>query len=265
MARADIERIVRETAGEYKFPEVDVLLATVHQESGFRPDAVGDQGNSRGIFQENVRGRGAGLSPEQSFDPRASTVRAIQEFNRYRSRGSPPATGRRPRSARRDRQRLRPQHQCLVGPGAGPLTDRSARTTRPGTGSTWPSRRPAARTSPQDGPAGRRRRRPRLVQGRRRQGPRGGAGQAAPPEGGRRGGRVWPVVGQKPGAVNNPFGAGQARAAGTTVAAAEQQRGGRPAGELRGHGGGPGLRHGAGGVRRPGRARPERRTTGGAG
>ena len=90
MARADIEKIVREVAGQYKFPEVDVLLATVHQESGFRPDAVGDSGNSRGIFQENIRGRGAGLTPEQSFDPRASTVRAIQEFNRYRKPGQSP-------------------------------------------------------------------------------------------------------------------------------------------------------------------------------
>ena len=42
-------------------------------------------------------------------------------------------------------------------------------------------------------------------------------GAAAPLEGGRSGGTVWPVAGQRPGAVNNPFGVGQTRAAGTTV------------------------------------------------
>ena len=46
-------------------------------------------------------------------------------------------------------------------------------------------------------------------------------GLVAPPEGGQGrgapGGTVWPVAGEQPGAVNNPFGAGQSRAAGTTV------------------------------------------------
>lgn len=82
----DVEGTIRRIAQERGFSDPDLLVATARQESGLNPRAVGDSGNSRGIFQENVRGRGANLAPEQSFDPVASTNRAIDEFSAIRRR-----------------------------------------------------------------------------------------------------------------------------------------------------------------------------------
>lgn len=64
------------------------LLTTALIESGGNTRAVGDSGNSRGAFQENIRGRGAGLTPQQSFDPLASTQRAAREFQTFYGRGA---------------------------------------------------------------------------------------------------------------------------------------------------------------------------------
>ena len=82
----DVEGTIRRIAQERGFSDPDLLVATARQESGLNPRAIGDSGNSRGIFQENVRGRGANLAPEQSFDPVASTNRAIDEFTAIRQR-----------------------------------------------------------------------------------------------------------------------------------------------------------------------------------
>lgn len=84
------EAIIRRVAGSYGFADPDLLVATARQESGLNPTARGDfvRGvpQSFGLFQENVRGRGAGLAPEQSFDVAAATQRAIAEFNAIRQR-----------------------------------------------------------------------------------------------------------------------------------------------------------------------------------
>jgi hypothetical protein len=61
------------------------LLATSLVESGGRLDAVGDNGNSGGPYQENSAGRGHGIPMAQRFDPVASTQRAVSEFSRYRN------------------------------------------------------------------------------------------------------------------------------------------------------------------------------------
>lgn len=82
----DVEATIRRVAGEYKFADPDLLVATARQESGLRPTAVGDSGNSIGVFQENIHGRGAGLSAVQRQDVAAATQRAIQEFNAIRAR-----------------------------------------------------------------------------------------------------------------------------------------------------------------------------------
>ena len=85
-ASDSVEQRIRRIATERGFSDPDLLVATAWQESRFDPQAVGDSGNSRGVFQENVRGRGAGLRPEQSFDVEASTARAIDEFTAIRQR-----------------------------------------------------------------------------------------------------------------------------------------------------------------------------------
>lgn len=82
----DVEQTIRRVAGEYKFSDPDLLVATARQESGLNPQAVGDQGKSVGVFQEHIAGRGAGLSAVQRQDVAAATARAIQEFNTIRQR-----------------------------------------------------------------------------------------------------------------------------------------------------------------------------------
>lgn len=62
-----------------------VLLATALAESGGRLDAVGDNGNSGGPYQENSYGRGHGIPMTQRFDPVASTARAYREFSQLRA------------------------------------------------------------------------------------------------------------------------------------------------------------------------------------
>ena len=58
-----------------------LLLATSLVESGGRLDATGDAGASEGPYQENIRGRGYGLTTAQRRDPVASTRRAAREFD----------------------------------------------------------------------------------------------------------------------------------------------------------------------------------------
>ena len=54
-----------------------LALAVAQQESNFDPFAVGDNGNSFGLFQENVYGRGAGRAPD--FDIVGQTQRFAQD------------------------------------------------------------------------------------------------------------------------------------------------------------------------------------------
>ncbi len=64
------------------------LLTTALIESGGRLDAIGDNGDSAGGYQENIHGRGAGLSLAQRMDPFASTARAAREFTTFYQRGA---------------------------------------------------------------------------------------------------------------------------------------------------------------------------------
>lgn len=63
-------------------------VATALVESGGNPRAVGDNGNSGGLFQENTYGRGAGIPMEQRFDPDGNASRAAREFNTFYQRGA---------------------------------------------------------------------------------------------------------------------------------------------------------------------------------
>jgi cell wall-associated NlpC family hydrolase len=80
------EQIIRRVAGAYAFPDADLLVATARQESGLDPLAVGDRGQSYGVFQEHSRGRGAGLPVPSRQDVAAATQRAIAEFSAIRQR-----------------------------------------------------------------------------------------------------------------------------------------------------------------------------------
>lgn len=71
-------------------PYQPLLLATTLVESGGRLDAVGDNGQSFGPYQEYTGGRGAGIAPAQRQDPFGSTTRAWREFQSLSSRFSGP-------------------------------------------------------------------------------------------------------------------------------------------------------------------------------
>ena len=64
-----------------------ILGATALVESGGRLNAVGDQGQSFGPFQENIHGRGAGLTPAQSENAAGAVARALKEFSVFKGRG----------------------------------------------------------------------------------------------------------------------------------------------------------------------------------
>ena len=241
MARADVERIVREVAGKYAFRDPEPLLATVHQESGFDPQAIGDSGNSRGIFQENVRGRGANLAPEQSFDPYASTERAIREFQRFdrpgQTRGQWAAAAQRPADAAGYARNIdawlgssqtgRVPAAPTAAPGDAPAWVRDLTGQESlGTGALrdtgyrhgrdeGPGVTPigAATPAPEGAPPWARELLATGAVGAAGGSPGASAGYSGPPQTD----EVWPVAGQRWGRVNNPFGAGQSRAAGTTV------------------------------------------------
>ena len=82
----DVESTIRQVAGRYNFADPDLLVATARQESNLNPAAVGDQGQSYGVFQEHSKGRGAGIPIPSRQDVAAATERAIQEFNAIRQR-----------------------------------------------------------------------------------------------------------------------------------------------------------------------------------
>jgi cell wall-associated NlpC family hydrolase len=79
-----LRRAIETEAPEYLRP---VLEATAMTESGGRLDAVGDNGNSGGPYQENSAGRGHGIPMAQRMDPVAATRRAAAEFQRYYDKG----------------------------------------------------------------------------------------------------------------------------------------------------------------------------------
>lgn len=80
-------RLVRAIKTEVPKALQPVILATALQESGGRTNAVGDNGNSHGAYQENRYGRGAGIPVSSSQDPVASTRRALKEFQAFYNKG----------------------------------------------------------------------------------------------------------------------------------------------------------------------------------
>lgn len=67
--RAMVDIIEREfTAAGYSLPVTAAAVVNAYAESGLNPLAIGDSGNSVGLFQLNIRGAGAGMSVAQRQD-----------------------------------------------------------------------------------------------------------------------------------------------------------------------------------------------------
>lgn len=225
MTPTEVLAEVRQVAAARGFPDVDLLLATVWQESGGRPEAVGDRGHSVGIFQEHDQGRGHGLSVAQRQDVRAATNRAIDEFVAVRrrnpdvSRGQWAALAQRPADASGYAarvNRLLSGRDGAFGAAVGGLTAPSANgPSAPATGAVGPGSVAAADAPDwlqQSWAAG-------GTFGKAAGAAAAVARQAAPGVAAAAGASaaIWPVAGQRVGAVNNPFGGQQARSAGATV------------------------------------------------
>ena len=58
----------------------NVALAVAMAESGLDPKAVGDNGDSIGLFQLNIHGEGAGMSVAQREDPYQNALIALRQF-----------------------------------------------------------------------------------------------------------------------------------------------------------------------------------------
>ena len=86
-----LRNAVIKAAKHYGIPDAaDELIATTLVESGGRLDAVGDNGNSGGPFQENSAGRGAGIPMKDRFNPEKSAMRAAKEFKAFVDKGHSP-------------------------------------------------------------------------------------------------------------------------------------------------------------------------------
>jgi Transglycosylase SLT domain len=57
----------------------NLAVAIAQQESGLNPNAIGDNGNSVGLFQLNDNGEGAGLTVAQREDPTTNATIALKE------------------------------------------------------------------------------------------------------------------------------------------------------------------------------------------
>lgn len=70
-----IAAIIEDVLDGAGFPSAIIAAAIVnaHAESGLNPRAVGDNGDSVGLFQLNIRGLGAGMTTEARMDPRVNT------------------------------------------------------------------------------------------------------------------------------------------------------------------------------------------------
>lgn len=213
----DVEGTIRRVAGEYRFPDPDLLVATARQESRLNPLAVGDQGQSYGVFQEHSKGRGAGIPVESRQDVAAATARAIREFEAIRQRnpaadrGTWAALAQRPLDAAGYARSI----NALLGQAPqGGQRGATVGGTAPAQGAP-PGQSVAGDTATQGAPG----RVPEwwgLVGGVAD----GGAPPAPPraaPAAAAGGADVWPVAGREWGDVLNPFGGKQYRAAGATV------------------------------------------------
>ena len=74
----DVRTIITNVANELGV-DPKLALAIAQQESGFNPNAIGDSGNSVGLFQLNIMGEGAGMTVAQREDPETNARIALTQ------------------------------------------------------------------------------------------------------------------------------------------------------------------------------------------
>jgi murein DD-endopeptidase MepM/ murein hydrolase activator NlpD len=199
-----VEQTIRRVAGAYSFSNPDLLVATARQESGLNPQAVGDQGQSYGVFQEHSAGRGHGVPVASRQDVAAATERAIREFNAIRARFPDADPGTWAAKAQRPLDPVGYARSVNALLGQRPATSAAAQTAPAAQAAQaaqpawWSAIRPATApaTTPATTPA---------------------TSSAPSPSGAAQTGTVWPVAGRAWGDVINAFGGRQVRNAGATV------------------------------------------------
>lgn len=76
----EIERVLREEG--FEKPEIQAAIVNGLAESALDPEAVGDHGNSRGVFQLNKNGLGNKMKREQMHDVTTATRRVAKAMHR---------------------------------------------------------------------------------------------------------------------------------------------------------------------------------------
>lgn len=118
-----------------------LAVATAREESGFNPHAVGDQGHSVGLFQENDQGAGAGMTVTQREDVPGSVQRFVDRVRRVLASGFTGTPGQIAAAAQRPADPVgyahavdvlygQYAHQTYIGGGSSPVTQQG----RPGSG-----------------------------------------------------------------------------------------------------------------------------------
>ena len=129
---AEVERLIRKTAADAGVPQLaNMLVAIARRESGLGQNNVGDGGNSIGPFQENINGRGKGLSREQRLDPVASTKRAIAEIKTVMKQNPGADPGTIAVLAQRPREDLRANYRADINAQVQRTGAQAADGTRP--------------------------------------------------------------------------------------------------------------------------------------
>lgn len=119
-----------------------LAVAVAKEESGFNPNAIGDQGHSIGLFQENDQGAGAGMTVEQREDVAGSVSRFLDRVRQVLASGFTGSPGQIAAAAQRpadpygyaravDYLYGQYEHQTYIGGGASPVTMDQG---RPGSG-----------------------------------------------------------------------------------------------------------------------------------
>ena len=73
---------------QYGMGDLNVLRAIIQAESNWNPNAVGDQGSSIGLLQNNMKGgRGSGYTKQQLLDPNFNVQLGMGEISQWYQRG----------------------------------------------------------------------------------------------------------------------------------------------------------------------------------
>lgn len=79
-SQQEVEALIRRIAGEMGFGDADFLVRLARCESGLRPNALGDHGQSRGLFQI-YRPAHPTVTDEQAYNPEWAIRWTINKIN----------------------------------------------------------------------------------------------------------------------------------------------------------------------------------------